>query len=216
MHSKEMEEFRKKVIEAKIRLVLGLKPDDDISKAGRVVTLEEQKEELESLRREVDLLKKSLSKGGGGEVDVEKELAKVNREYDVVIKEMDSMRINFREKSNLVGDCENLKMMIGYVKGDIEGKKARMKVVEQEMAKAEEKKKEVEKEVEAFRKKQEEERRARLQFTCNSFSYYRLLSLPTLFYFVFVRLIANWEKPGEEMPSSIAEMKKLAALRKPV
>ena len=47
MHSKEMEEFRKKVIEAKIRLVLGLKPDDDISKAGRVVTLEEQKEELD-------------------------------------------------------------------------------------------------------------------------------------------------------------------------
>ena len=57
MHSKEMEEFRKKVIEAKIRLVLGLKPDDDISKAGRVVTLEEQKEELEGLRREVGLLK---------------------------------------------------------------------------------------------------------------------------------------------------------------
>merc|ERR1712147_386952 len=102
----------------------------------------------------------------------------------------DSMRINFREKSNLVGDCENLKMMIGYVKGDIEGKKAGMKVVGQEMAKAEEKKKEVEKEVEALKKKQEEERRA--------------------------RLIANWEKPGEEMPSSIAEMKKLAAFRKPL
>ena len=62
MHSKEMEEFRKKVIEAKIRLVLGLKPDDDISKAGRVVTPEEQKEELENLRREVDQLKKILSK----------------------------------------------------------------------------------------------------------------------------------------------------------
>merc|ERR1712013_555149 len=126
--------------------------------AGRVVTPEEQKEELENLRREVDQLKKILSKGGGGEVDVEKELAKVNREYDEVIKDMDSMRINFREKSNLVGDCENLQMMIGYVKGDIEGKKDRMKVVEQDMAKAEEKKKEVEKEVEALRKKQEEER----------------------------------------------------------
>merc|ERR1712004_877330 len=97
-----------------------------ISKAGRVVTLEEQKEELESLRREVDQLKKSLSKGGGGEVDVEKELAKVNREYDEVVKEMDSMRINFREKSNLVGDCENLRMMIGYVKEDSESEKTRM------------------------------------------------------------------------------------------
>ena len=26
------------------------------------------------------------------------------------------MRIKFREKSNLVGDCDNLQMMIGYVK----------------------------------------------------------------------------------------------------
>merc|ERR1712004_361950 len=95
-----------------------------ISKAGRVVTLEEQKEELESLRREVDQLKKSLSKGGGAEVDVEKELAKVNREYDEVVKEMDSMRINFREKSNLVGDCENLRMMIGYVKEDSESEES--------------------------------------------------------------------------------------------
>ena len=215
MHSKEMEEFRKKVIEAKIRLVLGLKPDDDISKAGRVVTLEEQKEELESLRREVDQLKKSLSKEGGGEVDVEKELAKVNREYDEVVKEMDSMRINFREKSNLVGDCENLKMMIGYVKGDIEGKKSRMKAVEQEMAKAEEKKKEVEKEVEALRKKQAEERRAICSLLATASHIIDRL-LPILFNFLFVRLIANWDKPGEEMPSSIAEIKKLAALRKPL
>ena len=92
---------------------------------------------------------------------------------------MDSMRIKFREKSNLVADCDNLQMMIGYVKvvydmlflkiwlgtfvqGDIEGKKGRMKVVEQDMAKAEEKKKEVEAQLEVVKRKQEEERRARL------------------------------------------------------
>ena len=188
-------------------------------KAGRVVSIEEQQEELKKLKKEVEQLRTSVSKqvGGGGDdkANVEREIAKINREHDEVIKDMDSMRINFREKSNLVGDCENLKMMIGYVKGDIEGKKARMKVVEQEMAKAEEKKKEVEKEVEALRKKQEEERRARLQFTCNSFSYYCLL-VAYPFIFLFGRLIANWEKPGEEMPSSIAEMKKLAAFRKPL
>merc|ERR1719234_1492470 len=115
-------------------------------------------------------------------------IVKINREHDEVIKDMDSMRIKFREKSNLVGDCENLQIMIGYVKGDIEGKKGRMKVVEQEMAKAEEKKKEVEAQLEVVKQKQEEERRA--------------------------RLIANWEKPGGEMPSSITEMKKIAEMRK--
>ena len=52
--------------------------------------------------------------------------------------------------------------MIGYVQGDIEGKKGRMKVVEQDMAKAEEKKKDVEAQLEVLKKKQEEERRARL------------------------------------------------------
>ena len=110
-------------------------------------------------------MKKSLSKevcGGGDHANLEREVTKINREYEEVIKDMDSMRINFREKSNLVGDCENLQMMIGYVKGDIEGKKSRMKVVEQDMAKAEEKKMEVEKELEVLRKKQDEERRARL------------------------------------------------------
>ena len=55
--------------------------------------------------------------------------------------------------------------MIGYVQGDIEGKKGRMKVVEQDMAKAEEKKKEVEAQLEVWKKKQEEERRARLMNT---------------------------------------------------
>lgn len=34
--SKEMEEFRRKVIEAKVRLVLGLKPDEDIRKANDI------------------------------------------------------------------------------------------------------------------------------------------------------------------------------------
>ena len=34
--SKEMEEFRRKVIEAKIRLVLGLKPEEDIRKAAHI------------------------------------------------------------------------------------------------------------------------------------------------------------------------------------
>ena len=53
--------------------------------------------------------------------------------------------------------------MIGYVvQGDIEGKKGRMKVVEQDMAKADEKRKEVEAQLEVLKRKQEEERRARL------------------------------------------------------
>ena len=135
-------------------------------KAGRVISVEEQKEELESLKKEVDKLRESLNKevGGGDDgANVEREIARVNREHDEVIKEMDNMRINYREKSNLVADCENLQMMIGYVKGDIEGKKSRMRVVEQEMAKAEEKKKEVEEQLEVMRKKQDEERRAGLQ-----------------------------------------------------
>ena len=34
--SKEMEEFHKKVIEAKIRLVLGLKPEEDIREAKHI------------------------------------------------------------------------------------------------------------------------------------------------------------------------------------
>merc|ERR1711971_1518378 len=113
---------------------------------------------------------------------MERQIAKINREHDEVIKDMDSMRIKFREKSNLVADCENLQIMIGYVKGDIEGKKGRMKVVEQDMAKAEGKNKEVEAQLEVVKKKQDEKRRA--------------------------RLLANWEKPGEEMPSSITEMKR--------
>ena len=135
-------------------------------KAGRVISVEEQKEELESLKKEVDKLRESLNKevdSGDDGANVEREIARVNREHDEVIKEMDNMRINFREKSNLVADCENLQMMIGYVKGDIEGKKSRMRVVEQEMAKTEEKKKEVEEQLEVMRKKQDEERRARLQ-----------------------------------------------------
>ena len=131
-----------------------------------MISIEEQKEELESLKKEVDQLKRSLSEevgvGGDQQSNLEREVAKINREYEEVIKDMDNMRINFREKSNLVGDCENLQMMIGYVKGDIEGKKGRMKVVEQEMAKAEEKKREVEKQLEVLRKKEDEERRARL------------------------------------------------------
>ena len=131
-----------------------------------MISIEEQKEELESLKKEVDQLKRSLSEevgvGGDQQSNLEREVAKINREYEEVIKDMDNMRINFREKSNLVGDCENLQMMIGYVKGDIEGKKGRMKVVEQEMAKAEEKKREVEKQMEVLRKKEDEERRARL------------------------------------------------------
>ena len=131
-----------------------------------MISIEEQKEELESLKKEVDQLKRSLSEevgvGGDQQSSLEREVAKINREYEEVIKDMDNMRINFREKSNLVGDCENLQMMIGYVKGDIEGKKGRMKVVEQEMAKAEEKKREVEKQLEVLRKKEDEERRARL------------------------------------------------------
>ena len=131
-----------------------------------MISIEEQKEELESLKKEVDQLKRSLSEevgvGGNQQSNLEREVAKINREYEEVIKDMDNMRINFREKSNLVGDCENLQMMIGYVKGDIEGKKGRMKVVEQEMAKAEEKKREVEKQLEVLRKKEDEERRARL------------------------------------------------------
>ena len=49
-----------------------------------------------------------------------------------------------------------------FVQGDIEGKKGRMKVVEQDVAKAEEKKKEVEAQLDVVKKKQEEERRARL------------------------------------------------------
>ena len=89
-------------------------------KAGRVVSIEEQQEELKKLKKEVELLRRSVSKqvGGGGDdkANVEMEIAKINREHDEVIKDMDSMRINFREKSNLVGDCENVKMMIGYVK----------------------------------------------------------------------------------------------------
>ena len=136
-----------------------------LRKAGRVISIEEQKKELESLKKEVDQLRKSLSQevcGGGDQASLEREVTKINREYEEVIKDMDRMRIDFREKSNLVGDCENLQMMIGYVKGDIEGKKGRMKVVEQDMAKAEERKKEVEKELEVLRKKQDEERRARL------------------------------------------------------
>ena len=55
--------------------------------------------------------------------------------------------------------------MIEYVQGDIECKKDRMKVVEQDMAKAEEKKKEAEAQLEELKKKQEEERRARLMKT---------------------------------------------------
>ena len=89
-------------------------------KAGRVVSIEEQQEELKNLKKEVEQLKTSVSKevGGGGDskANVEEEIAKINREHDEVIKDMDSMRINFREKSNLVGDCETLQMMIGYVK----------------------------------------------------------------------------------------------------
>ena len=34
--SKEREDFRRKVIEAKIRLVLGLKPDEDIREANDI------------------------------------------------------------------------------------------------------------------------------------------------------------------------------------
>ena len=110
-------------------------------------------------------MRSSLGKepgGGGDQANLEREVAKINREYEAVIEDMDNMRINFREKSNLVGDCETLQMMIGYVKGDIEGKKARMKAVEQDIAKAEEKKKEVERELEVLRKKQDDERRERL------------------------------------------------------
>ena len=110
-------------------------------------------------------MRSSLGKepgGGGDQANLEREVAKINREYEAVIEDMDNMRINFREKSNLVGDCETLQMMIGYVKGDIEGKKARMKAVEQDIVKAEEKKKEVERELEVLRKKQDDERRERL------------------------------------------------------
>ena len=38
--SKEMEEFRKKVIEAKIRLVLGLKPEEDI-REGTYISMQQ-------------------------------------------------------------------------------------------------------------------------------------------------------------------------------
>ena len=34
--TKEIEEFRRKVIEAKIRLVLGLKPEEDIREATNI------------------------------------------------------------------------------------------------------------------------------------------------------------------------------------
>ena len=52
-------------------------------KAGRVISVEEQKEELESLKKEVDKLRESLNKevGGGDDgANVEREIARVNRE----------------------------------------------------------------------------------------------------------------------------------------
>ena len=44
-------------------------------------------------------MKKSLSKevcGGGDHANLEREVTKINREYEEVIKDMDRMRIDFR------------------------------------------------------------------------------------------------------------------------
>ena len=44
-----------------------------------MISIEEQKEELESLKREVDQLRRNLGKKDGDHADLEREVANINR-----------------------------------------------------------------------------------------------------------------------------------------
>ena len=62
-------------------------------KAGRVISIKEQEEELKKLKKEVDKLRTSVSKetggdGGDNKANMERQIAKMNREHDEVIKDM--------------------------------------------------------------------------------------------------------------------------------
>ena len=80
----ELVEFRKAVIAAKVRLVLGLGPEVELGELWREVTVEEQQQEVEELTREVERLKNSQEGGANRTVELQRNLQKTNREFDEV------------------------------------------------------------------------------------------------------------------------------------
>ena len=80
----ELVEFRKAVIDAKVRLVLGLGPETELGELWREVTVEEQQQEVEELTREVERLKNPQEGGANRTVELQRNLQKTNREFDEV------------------------------------------------------------------------------------------------------------------------------------
>ena len=80
----ELVEFRKAVIAAKVRLVLGLGPEVELGELWREVTVEEQQQEVEELRREVERLKNPQDGGASRTVVLQRSLKETNGEFEEV------------------------------------------------------------------------------------------------------------------------------------
>ena len=150
----KVDEMRRSVVEAKVRLVLGLVEGEDIRQAGRLVTQEEVKQEVADIKMEIEKLK--LVAGNVTTVDKVKE---VNLKYNKVMEEMSTMRSEFKEKRDLVRHCTSLHLMTEDISYHLEDRRRKAMVVREDLARAEASKATLTKEVERLRVGQEEERR---------------------------------------------------------
>ena len=151
LESEALEEFRKRVVEAKVRLVLGLQPGEELGRAGRRVTEQEVVEEVAAVQAQILRLEQ-----GGDEASVEKEVKEVNVQHDKVIADMRAMVAKFKEKTSLVRDCSNLRAMTARVAEDVEGMKRRSGVVRRDLLAAEASTAKLVAEMEANRAKHDE------------------------------------------------------------
>ena len=158
--TKDLEEWRKRVVEAKVRLVLGLGPQEDVSKLWRKVTVEEQQQEVRSLEEEVGRLKTGLAVGEGGKADLERELKEVNHEYEDVRQGMERMWREQRERERLTGDCDTLRIMIDNVGRHIEWVGRKLGVVREDLTKAGTREVQLKEQLEEAEKKQDKVKRA--------------------------------------------------------
>ena len=146
-----LEEFRRRVVEAKVRQVLGLQAGEDLGRAGRRVTEQEMAEQVAALKAQIHRLKQ-----GRDEASMEKEVKEVNMQHDQVIADMRAMVVEFKEKANLARDCANLRAMTAMVAEDVEGLEGRARVVRGDLAAAEASTAKLAAEMEAMRVKHDE------------------------------------------------------------
>ena len=110
----KMEENRQKIIDAKIRYLLNLGPEVDISKLTKRVTVEDQMKEVARLEKEIFML-------GQPQQEVEREkdatlsLKNLEMESEAVMKEITAMRKEHYDKINFGKHCQVLTFMVDQV-----------------------------------------------------------------------------------------------------